>query len=79
LELKQGTLVMHILDGDGERRIGAEHAASQISNCWKCLTIMAMSQFMHGYTKLAFEVFQKAANVVKRDTGSVPAWLTSRL
>jgi DNA-nicking Smr family endonuclease len=58
----------HILDGD----------ESQISNCWKCLTIIAMTELMHGYPKEALEDFQKAANVVKRDTGSVPSWLTSR-
>jgi hypothetical protein len=67
--LKPGTLMVHILDGDN----------SQISNCWKCLTIAAMTELMHGYPNEALEDFQKAANVVKRDTGSVPAWLTSRL
>jgi len=67
--LKPGTLMAHILDGDD----------SQISNCWKCLTITAMTELMHGYPNEALEDFQKAANVVKRDTGSVPAWLTSRL
>jgi hypothetical protein len=67
--LKPGTLMAHILDGDD----------SQVSNCWKCLTIVAMSGLMHGYSKEALEDFQKAAQVVKRDTGSIPAWLTSRL
>jgi len=33
---------------------------------------------MHGYANQAVEDFQKAAKVVERDTGSVPAWLTSR-
>jgi hypothetical protein len=69
LALKPGTLMIHILDGD----------ESQISNCWKCFTINAMSALMLGYPKEAVEDFQRAANVVKRDTGSVPAWLTSRL
>jgi hypothetical protein len=69
LALKPGTLMAHILDGND----------SQISNCWKCLTIVAMTEFMHGYPKEALEDFQKAANVVKRDTGSVPSWLTSRV
>ena len=68
LALKPGTLMAHILDGND----------SQISNCWKCVTIVAMTEFMHGYPKEALEDFQKAAKVVKRDTGSVPSWLTSR-
>ncbi len=67
--LKPGTLMVHIVDGDD----------SQVSNCWKCLTIAAMTELMRGYPKEALEDFQKAANVVKRDTGSVPVWLTSRL
>jgi hypothetical protein len=68
LVLNPGTLVAHILDGN----------VDQFSNCWKCLTIAAMSELMHGYPKEALEDFRKAANVVKRDTGSVPSWLTSR-
>lgn len=67
--LKPGTLMVRILDGDN----------SQVSNCWKCLTINAMTELMHGYPNEALEDFQKAVNVVKRDTGSVPVWLTSRL
>ena len=67
--LKPGTLMIHILDED----------VSQIFNCWKCLTINAMTKLMQGYPKEALEDFQKAANVVERDTGSVPAWLASRL
>jgi hypothetical protein len=67
--LKPGTLMVHILDGD----------ESQVSNCWKCLTIGAMTELMRGYPKEALQDFQKAASVVKRDTGFVPAWLTSRL
>lgn len=62
LALKPGTLMAHILDGND----------SQISNCWKCLTIGAMTKLLHGYPKEALEDFQKAANVVKHDTGSVP-------
>jgi hypothetical protein len=67
--LKPGTLMVHILDGD----------ESQVINCWKCLTIAAMTALLQGYPKEAVEDFQKAANVVRRDTGSVPAWLTSRI
>jgi hypothetical protein len=67
--LKPGTLMVRILDNDN----------SQVSNCWKCLVIAAMTELMHGYPKEALEYFQKAANVVKRDSGSVPVWLTSRL
>lgn len=67
--LRPGTLMVHILDGDD----------NQISICWKCLTIAAMTALKHGYPKDALEDFQKAVNIVKRDTGSVPAWLTSRL
>ena len=69
LALKPATLMADILDRND----------SQISNCWKCLTIGAMSELMHGYPKEALEDFQKAANVVKHDTGSVPSWLTSRV
>jgi hypothetical protein len=67
--LRPGTLMAHILNGD----------LSQISNCWKCFTINAMTKLMHGYPKEAVEDFQRAANVIKRDGGSVPEWLTSRL
>jgi hypothetical protein len=69
LALKPGTLMVHIFDGDNDH----------IGNCWKCLTIIGMTEVMHGYPREALEDFQKAVNVVKRDTGSVPAWLTSRL
>jgi hypothetical protein len=69
LALKPGTLMAHILDGDD----------NQIGNCWKCLTIIGMTEVMHGYPRKALEDFQKAVNVAKRDTGSVPAWLTSRV
>ena len=67
--LKPGTLMVHILSSD----------ESQISNCWKCFTINAMTKLTHGYPKEAVEDFQRAANVVRRDTGTVPEWLTSRL
>ncbi|SFI16797.1 hypothetical protein [Bradyrhizobium sp. cf659] len=66
--LKPGTLMVNILDRD----------ETQIGNCWKCLTIIAMSELMNGYPKQALEDFRKAANVARRDTGSVPAWLSSR-
>jgi hypothetical protein len=69
LALKPGSLVMRILDDD----------ESQTSNCWKCFTINAMSKLMHGYPREALEDFQRAVSVVRRDTGSVPEWLTSRL
>jgi hypothetical protein len=67
LVLKPGTLMVHILDGDNKH----------IGNCWKCLAIVGMSEGMHGYPREALEDFQKAVNVVKRDTGSVPVWLTA--
>jgi hypothetical protein len=51
----------------------------QIVNCWECLTIGAMTKLMHGYPKEAVEDFQNAAHLVKRDTGTVPEWLTSRI
>jgi hypothetical protein len=69
LALKPGTLMARILDND----------ETQIGNCWKCITIIAMSELMHGYPKEALQDFQNAAAVIKRDAGSVPAWLTSRL
>jgi hypothetical protein len=69
LALKPGTLMAHILDGDD----------NHIGNCWKCLTIIGMTEIMHGYPREALKDFQKAVNVVKRDTGSVPGWLTSRV
>ena len=66
LPLKPGTLMVNILDRD----------ENQIVNCWKCLTIAAMTALMHGLPKEAVEDFQNAANVVKRDTGSVArVWL----
>lgn len=69
LVLKPGTLMARILDND----------EIQISNCWKCLTIIGLTDGMHGYPKEAVEAFKAAVNVVRRDTGSVPAWLTSRV
>jgi hypothetical protein len=50
--------------------------SSHVGNCWKCLTI-GMSEIMHRYPKEALEDLQKAVNVVRRDTGSVPGWLSS--
>jgi hypothetical protein len=61
--------MVQILDGDD----------SHIGNCWKCLTIIGMTEVMHGYPREALEDFHRAVNVVKRDTGSVPAWLASRV
>jgi hypothetical protein len=69
LTLKPDTLMVRILDGDN----------NQIGNCWKCLTIVAMTEIMHGYPREALKDFQKAVSVVKRDTGSAPGWLTSRV
>jgi hypothetical protein len=69
LALKPGTLTAQILSGDED----------QVKNCWKCLAIMGMSALLYGYPKDGLEVMQAAVNVVKRDTGSVPAWLTSRV
>jgi hypothetical protein len=75
--LKPGTLMAHILDFDDST--DRNRIVIQIMNCWKCLTINAMTKLMHGYPKDALEDFQQAANVVERDTGSVPEWLASRL
>ena len=69
LALKPGTLMAHILDDDN----------SQIGNCWKCLTIVGMTELMHGYAKEAQEDLERAVNVAKRDAGSAPEWLISRV
>jgi hypothetical protein len=69
LALKPGTLMAHILDGDD----------NHIGNCWKCLTIIGMTELMHAYPREALKDFQKAVSVVRRDTGSVPEWLASRV
>jgi hypothetical protein len=69
LALKPGTLMAHILDDDN----------NQISNCWKCLTIVGMTELMHGYPKEAQEDLQRAVSVVKRDAGTTPTWLISRV
>ena len=68
LPLNPGTLMIRILDGD----------KNQISNCWKCLTIGAMSLLLHGDAKDALQAFRRAMIIAKQDTGSVPAWLKSR-
>jgi hypothetical protein len=67
LALKPGTLMVNILDRDNV----------QISNCWKCLAIVAMSEAMHGRAREAVEDFRKAVQIAERDTGSAPAWLTA--
>jgi hypothetical protein len=67
--IKPGTLTINLLNGDDD----------QTNNCWKCFTIIGMSQLMHGYAKEGLESLQVAVNVVRRDTGSVPEWLTSRV
>jgi hypothetical protein len=69
LALKPGTLMAQILDGDD----------NQIINCWKCLTIVGMTELMHGYPKDAQEHLQMAVSIVKRDIGTAPEWLTSRV
>jgi hypothetical protein len=69
LALKPGTMMAYIFDGDD----------SHIGNCWKCLTIIGMTEVMHGYPREALQDFQKAVNMVKRDNGSAPAWLTARV
>jgi hypothetical protein len=69
LALKPGALMVRILDGDN----------NHVGNCWKCLTIIGMSELMHGHPREALEDFQIAVNVVRRDTGSVPGWLSSRV
>ena len=70
LALKPGTLMAHIVDNGDE---------NDFSGCWKCFTIFGMSMFMHEYPREALDLLQKAVNAVKRDTGSVPAWLASRV
>ena len=67
--LKPATLMVNILGGDND----------QIIMCWKCLTIGAMSYAVHGSPSEALKHFRLAAWMVKRDTGSVPKWLTSRV
>jgi hypothetical protein len=69
LDQKPGTLMVNILDRDDK----------QIGNCWKCLTIIGMTEIMHGYPGDALNHFREAVNVAKRDTGSAPAWLASRV
>lgn len=64
---KPGTLMVTILDRDDK----------QIVNCWKCLAIVGISEAMRGYPREALEDFRKAVNLVRRETGSVPAWLTA--
>ncbi|MGX4774017.1 hypothetical protein ACWAUC_29930 [Bradyrhizobium guangdongense] len=68
LKLKPGSLMVNILDRDED----------QIGNCWKCVTIVAMSELMNGYPREALGDFKKAEELARRDNGSVPPWLTSR-
>jgi hypothetical protein len=67
--LKPGTRMLDLLG----------HDESQLDNCWKCLTIGGMTVLMHGDPKAAVGYFKEAVDVVKRDTGSAPEWLTSRM
>jgi hypothetical protein len=68
LAIKPGTVVLRIMNDK-----------DNLENCWKCYAIMGMSITMHGGLKDALPFFQSAVTLVKRDTGSVPAWLTSRI
>ncbi|GLH76190.1 hypothetical protein SSBR45G_10980 [Bradyrhizobium sp. SSBR45G] len=67
--LKPGTLMVTIL----------EKNESQIRRCWKCLTIVGISMLMRGQAKDALSALQEAVEVVKQETGAVPAWLPSRV
>jgi hypothetical protein len=69
LAIKPGTLMVNILDRD----------ENQISNCWKCLAIVAMSEAMHGHPREALQEFRSAVKIAERDTGSAPGWLTAAL
>jgi hypothetical protein len=67
--LKPGTMMLRILNNDSR----------QTANCWKCLTIVGMSEADHGLTKDALVPLEGAVKIVQRETGSVPRWLTSRI
>jgi hypothetical protein len=69
MRTKPWSLAFRILDSDME----------QINNCWKCLTILGMSGLLAGNMKVGLEGLQAAREVVKRDLGSVPTWLNSRI
>jgi hypothetical protein len=47
LALKPGTLIANILDRDD----------NHVDNCWKCLTIIGMTEIMHGYAREALVYF----------------------
>jgi hypothetical protein len=67
--LKPGTMIVRILDGDDV----------QFGNCWKCLATLGMSELVHGYAQEGLEELREAAKVAKRDIGSVPIWLNSKI
>jgi hypothetical protein len=69
LDFKPGTTIVNILDRD----------AIQIGNCWKCLTIIGISELMNGHPTDALAHLREAVSVVNRDTGSAPTWLSSRV
>ena len=69
MAIKPGTTMFKILNQD----------SSQVSNCWKCLTIMGMSEAMHGYQGEGLTHLQNAVYVVRKQTGAVPQWLVSRV
>ena len=69
MAIKPGTMMFKILNQD----------SSQVSNCWKCLTIMGMSEAMHGYRAEGLTHLENAVYVVRKQTGSVPQWLISRV
>ena len=66
--IKPGTVLSHILDGDG----------SQVMSCWKCLTIIGMAEAIGGAPADALVQLKDAITVVRHETESVP-WLISRV
>lgn len=69
LAMKPGTLMAHIFNDDD----------ALTDDCWKCLTIIGMTELMHGYPREALEDLQKAVSVSETENGAVPRWLTSRV
>ena len=67
--IKPGTTMFKILDQD----------SAQVTNCWKCLTIVGMTEANHGYPSEGLTHLQNAVFVVRRETGNVPQWLLSRV
>ena len=67
--ISRRSLLSHLLEGD----------ESQAANCLKCLTILGMSEAMHGYGREALEDLRRAVTVVRQERASVPEWLMSRV